>query len=67
MICFIIITVQSFFSDGEGSLDCKGVVVFDRGSGKVRIDMVHGWYNGRDAGCTSGKKQGRIFEDLRQS
>ena len=64
MVSFVVITVESFFPNGEGSLDCKGVLVFDSSSSKMCVDVIHGRYNGRNVGSPSGKKQCRIFKNL---
>lgn len=56
MIRFVVIPVESPFSNCEGSLDRKGVVVSNCGSGKKLVNMIHGWYNGCDVGCPTGKK-----------
>ena len=64
LISFVVVPVESFFPNGKGSLDCEGVVVFNCGSSKVSVNVIHGWYNGCDARRSSGKKQSRNFEDL---
>ena len=61
---FVIVTVESFFANCKGCLYCQRVLIVDRGCGKMFINVVHGWYDGGDAGCSSGKKECCVLEYL---
>jgi len=67
MIGLVIVSVECFFANCDGSFDCEGVIVIDGGSGQVFVDVIHGRYDSGDAGCPSGEKQSRIFEYLHNS
>ena len=65
MISFVIVPVEGFFANHEGSFDCQGVFVASCSGGKVFVDVIHGWYDGGNAGHPSREEESRIFEDLR--
>ena len=64
MIGFVVISVEGFFANRKGGLDCEGIFVVDCSSGEVFVNVVHGWYDGGDAGRPSRKEEGCVFEDL---
>ena len=64
MISFVIVAVEGFFANCKGRLDRQRVLVVDSGCGEMFVNVVHGWYDGGYAGCSSGKEQCRVLEDL---
>jgi hypothetical protein len=64
VIGLVVITIKGFFSDCKCRLDCEGVVAIGGSCSEVLVDVVHGWYDRCDARGPSGKKKGRVLEDL---
>ena len=64
VIGFVIVPVEGFFTNRKGCLNRQRVLVVDSRRGKMFVDVVHGWYDGADAGRSSGKVQCRILKDL---
>ena len=64
VISFVIVVVEGSFANHKGCLNCQRVLVVDSDCGKVFVNVVHGWYDSSDAGCSSGKEQCCILENL---
>ena len=57
MISFVIVPVEGFFADCEGSFNCQGVFVVSCSGGKVFVNVIHGWYDSGKAGHPSGEEE----------
>ena len=64
MVSFVVVAVEGFFANCEGRLDHQRVLVIDGGCDKMFVDVAHGWYDSGNAGCSLGKEQCHILEDL---
>ena len=64
MICFVVVSVEGFLSNGKRSANRVRIVVIFDCVREVGVDMVHGGYYGTDTWGATRKKKGRIFENL---
>jgi len=64
VIGFVVVPVEGFFANRKGCLNRQRVLVVDSSHGEMFVDVVHGRYDGADAGCSSGKVKCRVLEDL---
>jgi hypothetical protein len=65
MVGTVIVTVQGLLPNCKGGANCWAVFVIDSGSGKMLVDVVHGWdYGGNRRRAVTGEKKGGILENL---
>ena len=64
MVCFVIISIDSFLPNSNGGLDRHGILGIKSCIGEVLIEVVHGRYHGGNVGCTTREEEGGVLEDL---
>jgi hypothetical protein len=64
VVGFVIITVECFLSESKGGTDGLGVPEVLRNCYQTFVDVVHGWNDGANAGCTTREEECAMLENL---
>ena len=64
MVRFVIVPIQCFLPDSEGSFDGQRIVGIKGRCGEMLVDVIHSGYHSGDVWCTTQEKEGRILENL---
>jgi hypothetical protein len=52
-IGFVVVAVKGFFADCKCGLNCERIFAIGGSRSEMLVDVVHSWYDSRDAGSPS--------------